>query len=122
MILLEPSFKYPDFARETDPDLSAIPDIITDTRKYNTIVGKQFVIDMQALDIYEFMPDFDEPVIIYLGTENCLGSMCPEYFARAKETFPAAETVTFEGADHFFQGDDGVQMTENAIAFVQQHL
>ena len=122
MILLEPSFQYPDFVRKTDPDLSKVPDIITDTRKYNTIVGKQFVIDMHALDIFEFMPDFDEPVIIYLGTENCLGSMYPEYFARAKETFPAAETVTFEDADHFFQGDDGVQMTENAIAFVQQHL
>lgn len=122
MILLEPSFAYPDFARSEDPDLSKVPDIITDTRKYNTVVGKQFVIDMHALDIYEYLPAFSKDAIIFLGTEQgALGSRYPEYYERAIEAFPSAEAVTFEGADHLFQGEYGVKMAEKAIEFMQAH-
>lgn len=122
MILLEPSFIYPDYSRELDPDLSQVPNIISDTSKYNTIVSKQFVVDMQAVDIFQCMQDFKHDAVIYLGTKDCLGSEYPEYFERAVQTFPSAEVVRFEGADHYFQGADGVAMIEQAVAFVKKHI
>lgn len=122
IMLIEPSYAYPDYAREQDPDLSQVPDVIYDTAKYNTVVGRQFVIDLQAVDIFSMMPDCDKDVLIFLGTENCLGTSIPEYFERAEKTFPSAELVTVEGADHFFQGEYGEQAAEQSLAFIRRHL
>lgn len=96
--------------------------MIYDSGKYNTVVGRQFVIDMQSVDIFSMMPQCDKDVLIFLGTENCLGTECPEYFELAAKTFPSAEIVTVQGADHYFQGEYGEQAAAQCTAFIQSHL
>ena len=102
--------------------MSQVPEVIYDTSLYNTVVGKQFVIDMQSVDIFSMMPKCDKDVLIFVGTENCLGSSIPEYFERAEKTFPSAEVVTVQGADHFFQGEHGQKAAEQSLAFIRAHL
>ena len=122
IMLIEPSFAYPDFARAQDPDLSQVPDVIYDSAKYNTVVGRQFVVDMQSVDIFSMMPQCDKDVLIFLGTENCLGTSYPEYFERAVKSFPSAEIVTVQGADHFFQGEYGEQAAARCAEYIKSHI
>lgn len=123
MMLIEPSYAYPDYSRETSPDLSKVPDVITDTSLYNVEVGKQFVVDMQSVEIYDKMPDYDKDVLILLGTEkDSLGATNREYFDRAAKTFPCAEVTEIDGADHYFQGEYGEKAMEQFIKFVQEHI
>lgn len=122
MMLIEPSYSYPDFSREQDPDLSQVPDVIYDSSRYNTIVGRQFVVDMQSVDIFAMMPACDKDVLIFVGTENCLGTSIPEYFERAVKTLPSAELVTVQGADHLFQGEYGEQAVKQCAAFIKRHI
>ena len=122
MILLEPSFGYPDYARETSPDLSQVPDIIPDVSLYNANVGKIFVVDMHAVDIFSMMPQFDRDVLVILGTQNALGESMPEVFERAAEAFPSAEIEKVEGADHYFQDEAGETAAQMLIDFVSAHI
>lgn len=122
MMLIEPSFAYPDSSKKISPDLSKVPDVITDTSLYNVKVGKQFVVDIQSIDIYGMMPKYDKDVIIVLGTENhCLGADYHDYFVRAEKTFPSAQVIDINGADHYFQGEYGEKAMEHFISFVNEH-
>lgn len=122
LMLAEPSFVYPDAARALCPDLSEVPDVVTDTRMFGSVVGKIFVTDMASLDIFSMMPDCDRDAEIYLGTVDCLGSGYHEYFERAVTLFPSAKIVDLEGADHYFQHEDGERLMEKSLAFVKAHL
>ena len=122
LMLAEPSFVYPDSARALCPDLSEVPDVVTDTRMFGSVVGKIFVTDMASLDIFSMMPDCDRDAEIYLGTVDCLGSGYHEYFERAVTLFPSAKIVDLEGADHYFQHEDGERLMEKSLAFVKAHL
>ena len=44
------------------------------------------------------------------------------YYGKALETYPSARLHMIEGADHFFEGEAGVQMTEQAIEFIENSL
>lgn len=129
MILLEPSFTYPDFTRYNNPDLSQVPDVINDPKLYNTLVGKQFVIDMCSLDIMKEMEKCDKDVLIILGNAGekkssypALGYTYPEAFEMAGQRFTSSETITVEGADHLFQGEYGKTAVEKSIGFIKKHL
>ena len=128
MILLEPSFVYPDFTRAAETDLSQVPDVITDPKKYNTIVGKQFVIDMVSVDVLKEAEKFSGDVLLILGTADdtvsaspSLASAYPKVFETAAKTFPSCETEFVEGADHLFQGEHGRIVIEKTIDFVKNH-
>ena len=42
-----------------------------------------------------------------------------EYYGKALETFPSAQIITIEGADHYFQGEPGQKMIEATLDFVK---
>ncbi|MBQ6040750.1 MAG: alpha/beta fold hydrolase [Oscillospiraceae bacterium] len=126
MMLVEPSYRYPDemreaVAQEVNGDLSQVPDTVQ-LEAMRTIVGKLFVTDMYSLDIYDYMPDCDKDVLIFLGTsDDCLGTRYHDYYERAQQTFPSAEIAEIEGADHLFQGAAGEQMAAQCLTFLQSH-
>ena len=123
MMLIEPSYAYPDSSKKLSPDLSKVPDVITDTSLYNVKVGKQFVVDMQSVEIYEMMPKYNKDVIIVLGTkDHCLGADYHDYFDRAEETFPSAQIIDISGADHYFQGEYGKTAMGYFLDFVRSHI
>lgn len=128
MILLEPSFTYPDYTRNNSPDLSQVPDVITDPKQYNTMVGKQFVIDMCSVDVMEEIKKCDKDVLIILGDADektsanpALGYLYPEIYETAGKTFPSSETVVINGADHIFQGESGKEAVRRSIEFIKKH-
>jgi len=128
MILLEPSFVYPDFTRAAEPYLSQVPDVITDPKKYNTIVGRQFVIDMVSVDVLKEAERFGKDVLLILGTTDgkvssspSLSVTYPEAFEIAGKTFPSCRTEFVEGADHLFQGEHGKTVIGKTIEFVKEH-
>lgn len=119
MILVEPSFQLKDAVMADYPDLDAIPDVMYTP----DFLGKIYFVDLYSLDIYSLMPAFGKDVIIFSATEaNSIGGTVPEYFTRAAETFPSAELVSVEGADHQFQGEAGEKMMEAALAFLARQL
>ena len=129
MILLEPAVTYPDYTRENTPDLADVPDFITDVSKYNTLVGKQFVIDMCSVDVMKEAAGFDKDVLMILGTADKKASsspssaaLYPKAFKTAGKAFPSCETFTVQGADHLFQGEYGEKAVEKSIDFINGHI
>lgn len=123
MMLVEPSYQFPDQLRRTvqkqyGGDLSQIPETVTDI---GSVVGRIFVTDLYDFDIFRWMPDCKKDVLIILGTRNGLGSGFREYFDRARTAFPSLEIRDIEGADHYFQGEYGKQMTEQCLLFLKSH-
>ena len=92
----------------------------TDMKETFTALGAQLgrIYDEDALsfDIYDVMKEYDGKVLMIHGTAD---SLVPyEYSKRAAATFPDAELISIEGADHGFWGDDDKKATEMAVDFV----
>ncbi len=120
LILLEPSYYMPDQYRELFPEGSDIPVVVAEP----LIVSKRFVEEMVAFDAYDGMKGFKKKVLIFRGTvhEDIELEAMEQYFGKAVETFPDAELVVIEGADHYFMGEPGIHMTEAAIDFMDNIL
>ena len=119
MILVEPSFQLKDAVSADYPDLDRIPDVIYTP----DFLGKIYFIDLFSFDIYDLMSAYPKDVLIFAATApSSIGGTCPEYYTRAVESFPSAELVRVEGADHPFQGEAGDTMMENSIMFLNRHV
>lgn len=115
MILVEPSFQLKDTVMADYPDLDEIPDVMYTP----DFLGKIFFVDLYSFDIYDLLPNYAKNVLIFSATAaNSVGGLYPEYLPRAAETFPSAELVTVDGADHQFQGAAGETMMDASLAFL----
>ena len=120
LILLEPSFFAPDLFREVFPEGAEIPFVM----EYPLPVGREFAETIREYDIFESMEKYQGEVLIFQGTvhsEEDLEEM-DYYYGKALETYPSARLLMIEGADHFFEGEAGLQMTEQAIEFIENAL
>ena len=119
MLWLEPSVQLKDSAITAYPDLDAIPDIMYTP----DFLGKIFFIDLYSFDIFDLMPSYQNDVLLFAGTDpSALGVTYAEYYSRAVDTFPSAELVRVEGADHLFQEEAGEAMMELSLAFLDHHI
>ena len=83
-------------------------------------VGKIYWKDATSFDIYDLMPDYDKDVLIIHGTAD---SIVPyEYTVRASETFPSAELMTIQGADHGFSGQNRTNALDKSKEYLLEHL
>ena len=100
----------------------ATEDLVPDTYTvmgYIT-VGKIYWQDATSFDIYDLMPDYDKDVLIIHGTAD---SIVPyEYAVRASETFPSAELMTIQGADHGFSGQNRTNALDKSKEYLLEHL
>lgn len=120
LILLEPSFFAPDLFREVFPEGAEIPFVMD----YPLPVGREFAETIREYDIFESMEKYQGEVLIFQGTvhsEEDLEEM-DYYYGKALETYPSARLLMIEGADHFFEEEAGLQMTELAIEFIENVL
>jgi hypothetical protein len=129
MVLLEPDFTYPDLTRYRNPDLSKVSDEINEPQYYNTLVGKQFIIDMCSVDALKEIDRYDKDVLIIFGNAGpdkaarpALSTLYPEAYETAVSTFRSCETVVIDGADHLFQGEYGRTAAEKSTDFIKSHL
>ena len=120
LILLEPSFFVPDQFRELFPEGAEIPFVM----EYPLPVSREFVKTIRECDIFESMEKYQGEVLIFQGTvhtEEELEEM-DYYYGKALETYPNARLLMIEGADHYFEEEAGLQMTEQAIEFIENIL
>ena len=66
-----------------------------------------------SVNIFEMLGKIDANTVIYMGTHNGYGDD-PAAFDLALEAIPSGELVIIEGADHFFEGEYGEKMVEDA--------
>ncbi len=124
LVLLEPSLHMPDIYREMFPDGS---DISQNPNLSALQVSSKFVEDLISVDIFELMPSFENEVLIFKGTEYSPQDEDEQIKFRAAlekgaETFPEAQLVTVEGADHVFLGIYGNRMIGQTIEFLQENI
>lgn len=94
MLLLCPAFVLEDL-REHMFGRREIPDRF---RVRNMNLGSRYVRDLEQIRIYELMPEYPGPVLIWHGDKDEL--VPASYIERALEKFPNARLVTVEGAGH----------------------
>ena len=103
MILLYAGFSIPDdwntrnFPVSEYPTPESIPETIP---WWGVTLGRNFVVTLRGLDVYQKMPDFKKPVLLMHGTADDLVPIaCSE---RAAALYPNAELVKYPGAVHGF--------------------
>ena len=67
----------------------------------------------ETLRIYSLLKTCELDTVIYMGTHDGFGDD-PTSFDQVLEVMPSAELVIIDGADHFFEGEYGQQMVEDA--------
>ena len=67
----------------------------------------------ETLRIYSLLKTCELDTVIYMGTHDGFGDD-PTSFDHVLEVMPSAELVIIDGADHFFEGEYGQQMVEDA--------
>ena len=67
----------------------------------------------ETLRIYDLLESCGLDTVIYMGTHDGYGED-PTSFDQVLEVMPSAELVIIDGADHFFEGEYGQQMVEDA--------
>lgn len=124
LVLLEPSIHMPDIYREMFPEGS---DIFQNPNLSTLPFSSKFVEDLISVDIFELMPSFENEVLIFKGTEYSPQDEEEQLKFRAAleegaETFPEAQLVTVEGADHMFLGIFGNRMIRQTIEFLLENI
>ena len=99
------------------PDPDNIPDTMS---MLGVTVGSVYARDLLSFDIYDMMKDYGKKVLIVHGTHDSLVPIA--YSERAVETFPDAELIRLENADHGFSGEDKETASQKAVAYVQSMI
>lgn len=99
--------------RKELPNLPEVMDVMGMT------IGGVYTEDSLSFDIYNMMPNYTRKVLILHGT--CDSVVPYSGSERAVKTFPDAELVLIEGADHWFADQDFVRAVELAADFVHQN-
>ena len=82
------------------------------------VIGEELAVTYEdgtceTLRIYDLLADCDLNTVIYMGTHDGYGED-PTSFDQVLEVLPSGELVIVEGADHFFEGEYGEMMVEDA--------
>lgn len=82
-----------------------------------TIAMNEYIVMQEepkiAVNIFEMLGKISADTVIYMGTHDGYGDD-PTSFDLALEVLPSGELVIIEGADHFFEGEYGDKMVEDA--------
>ena len=69
----------------------------------------------ETLRIYDMLESCGLDTVIYMGTHDGYGED-PTSFDQVLEIMPSSELVIIDGADHFFEGEYGEMMVDDACA------
>ena len=114
MVLLFPGFCIPDDWNTRYPNDNRVPATIP---WWGVTLGKNFVLTLRDLDIYENMAAFTQPVLLMHGTNDTTVPI--RYSQRAAETYPNAELVTYPSEGHGFTSATMRKVNNKLLDFVQ---
>lgn len=117
LIALYPAYVLQDDARRRVPDPENIPETMN---IMGMTVGAIYNRDALSFDIYDVMADYPGKTLIIHGTADSIAPIA--YSERAVETFPDAELIRIEGANHGFYGSDQDTAAQAAVDFVRSQL
>lgn len=116
--LLFPAFNIPvDWKEMYPPENDPVPATIP---WMGVTLGRNFVLSMRDLDIFEKMPDFTPSVLLFHGTNDNLVKM--EYSERAEQTYPNAELIKYSGEGHGFTLSTMRKVNEKLLEFIFENL
>ena len=116
MVLLFPGFSIPDDWNARYPNDDAVPASID---WWGVKLGRNFVLTLRDLDIYEKMDEFTKPVLLMHGTKDDIVPL--RYSERAAETYPNAELVTYTGAGHGFDTMTMRDVEKRLLDFIDEN-
>ena len=122
MVLLFPAFCIPDNWNNMNypVDRYPTPESIPESFEFWGVeLGRDFVVTLRDLDIYENMADFQKPVLILHGTADNIVPL--SYSQRAIKTYPNAELVTYTGEGHGFTLSIMRDVEKKLLAFVNDN-
>ena len=97
-----------------------VPDPYPMTKMGGMNLGKKYWVDAVSIDIYEEMAKYEGNTLLFHGTND---SVVPySYSVRASETIPHCEFITYEGADHGFNGQNEIDSTNRSKEFLLDNL
>lgn len=94
VLLLAPAFHIDDFVHSSFESFEEIPETITEE------LGYHYFADIWDYDIFEQMPQYTGPVVIYHGDAD--SAVDYTYSERAVEAFPNATLTVMPGTTHMF--------------------
>lgn len=118
LILLEPAYQIREDIMKLYPEGSEIPDeIFTPSH-----VGRIFVEDIQATDIFEVIPYYDKEVLLLQGSQSTGNKLQEIYYNKALETFPNITWEIVDGANHSFSGKAGERAMEKWLGYLKTNI
>ena len=116
MALLYPALCIPDNWNDRFKTEEEIPESL---EFLGVPLGKNYFISCRKLDLYQKMGEFFKPVLLFHGTED---KMVPlRYSVRAKDAYPNARLVVYEGEGHGFSEKGMHDMEERLLGFVKNN-
>lgn len=118
LMVWEPSYQMREYILSLYPIGSEIPDEI-----YTPVhVGRIFIEDMQASDIFEVMGNYDKEVLLLQGELSKTNELQEEYFNKAAEIFPNMQWEIVDGATHAFSGKAGERALEKCVNYLNENI
>ena len=118
LMVWEPSYQMREYILSLYPIGSEIPDEI-----YTPVhVGRIFIEDMQASDIFEVMGNYDKEVLLLQGELSKTNELQEEYFNKAAEIFPNMQWEIVDGATHAFSGKAGERALEKCLNYLNENI
>jgi len=118
LMVWEPSYQMREDILQLYPEGSEIPDEIFSPAH----VGKIFIEDIQASDIFEVMANYDKKVLLLQGELSKTNELREVYFNKAAETFPNMQWEIVDGATHAFSGKAGERAMENCLSYLNENI
>ena len=114
LIAFYPAFGLMDDVRERTANGNHITEETTNVNGVE--VSPEYMEAVLSFNIFDTVKKFTGPVLIVHGTED---EITPIYYSeRAADTFPDAELISIEGAEHGFYEEDERFAAEQAVLFI----
>lgn len=117
LILYYPALVIPDTARAQYSDPDDIPETFNNL---GITVGKPYYADILDVDVYGTIGNYTKDVLIIHGDSDSLVPIASS--EQALQSYPSAELIPLEGANHVFHGEDAVKAGELTLDFITEHL
>lgn len=117
LILYYPALVIPDAARAQYSDPDDIPETFNNL---GITVGKPYYADILDIDVYGTIGNYTKDVLIIHGDSDSLVPITSS--EQAVQSYPSAELIPLEGANHVFYGEDAVKAGELTLGFITEHL
>ena len=118
LMVWEPSYQMSDEILKLYPQGCEIPDEIYTPSH----VGRIFIEDLQNLDIYETMGNYDKEILLLQGELSKTNELQDIYFNKAAETFPNMKWEIVDGANHTFSEKSGERALEKCIDYMMENM